>query len=153
MELETKIFAILAILCVLCSACSVYAADDASAMSTDDGIFIDGSGHDGHDGEIIPPDNTHDEEKHAAGMDPYLDGSQDGHNGTVIPPDASHNEAAMNQTNSTHAAGSNDVTNATGNTTNNTIAHNALPATGNPILALLAIAAVLSGATYITRKK
>ena len=144
MELKTKLFAILAIFCVLCSACAVCAADDASAMSADDGIFIDGSNHDGHDGAIIPPDNTHDEAGHAAGMDPYLDGSQDGHNGTIIPPDAAHNEAAMNQTNSTHAAG---------NATNNTIAHNNLPATGNPILALLAITAVLGGATYITRKK
>ena len=153
MELKTKLFAILAIFCILCSACAVCAADDASAMSADDGIFIDGSSHDGHDGAIIPPDNTHDEAGHAAGMDPYLDGSQDGHNGTIIPPDAAHNEAAMNQTNSTHAAGSDDVANATGNATNNTIAHNNLPATGNPILALLAITAVLGGATYITRKK
>ena len=150
MELETKIFAILAILCVLCSACSVYAADDTSAISADEGSLIDGNSH---DSEIIPPDNTHDEAKHAAGMDPYLDGSQDGHNGTIIPTNTTHNETAMNQTNSTHAAGGNNLANATGNTTNKTIAHNTLPATGNPILALLAIAAVLGGATYITRKK
>ena len=81
MELKTKLFAILAIFCVLCSACAVCAADDIGSMSADDGIFIDGSSHDGHDGAIIPPDNTHDEARHAAGMDPYLDGSQDGHNG------------------------------------------------------------------------
>ncbi len=153
MELKTRLFAILAIFCVLCSVCAVSAADDAGVMSADDGIYIDGS-QDGHDGAIIPPDNTHDEARHAAGMDPYLDGSQDGHNGTIIPPDAAHNEQAMmNQTNSTHAAGSDVAANATGNSTGNATAHSTLPATGNPILAFLAITAVLGGATYITRKK
>jgi hypothetical protein len=156
MELKHKLFAILAIFCILGSACAVCAAEDVDAMAADDGDFIDGS-HDGHDGAIIPPDNTHDEAGHAAGADPYLDGSQDGHNGTIIPPDYAHNESAMmnatNSTgNSTHAAGS-DVVNSTGNATVNATAHNALPATGNPIVALIAVAAVLGGASMISKRK
>ena len=152
MELKTRLFAILAIFCVLCSVCAVSAADDAGVMSADDGIFMDGS-HDGHDGAIIPPDNTHDEAGHAAGMDPYLDGSQDGHNGTIIPPDAAHNEQAMmNQTNSTHAAGSDVAANSTGNSTGNATAHGILPATGNPILILLGVSAIIGGAVVLKRK-
>ena len=155
MELKHKLFAILAIFCVLGSACVVCAADDVDAMAADDGVFIDGS-HDGHDGAIIPPDNTHDEAGHAAGADPYLDGSQDGHNGTIIPPDYAHNESAMmNATNSTgnatHAAGS-DVVNSTGNATVNATAHNALPATGNPIIALFVGIAAVGGYAALRRK-
>ena len=121
-------------------------------MSADDGIFMDGSSHDGHDGAIIPPDNSHDEAKHAAGGDNYLDGSQDGHNGTIIPPDYAHNEQAMmNATNSTHAAGS-DVVNSTGNATVNATSHSTLPATGNPLIALLAVCAVLGGASLYRKK-
>ena len=152
MELKNKLFAILAIFCVIFSACAVSASD----MVTDDsGVYLDDS-HDGHDGAIIPPDNTHDEARHAAGEDSYLDASEDGHNGTIIPPDASHDEAAMNATeNSTHAAGENVAAangNATGNSTGNSTAAHLMHATGNPIVALLAICAVLGGAAIIRRK-
>ena len=152
MELKTKLFAILAIFCVLCSACAVCAADDVDAMSADDGIFIDGSSHDGHDGAIIPPDNSHDEARHAAGMDPYLDGSEDGHNGTIIPPDAAHNEAAMdNVTNSTPAAGG-DVSNSTGNSTGINGVNSILPATGNPLVILLGCLAVVGGISVLRNR-
>ena len=153
MELKNKLFAILAIFCVIFSACAVSASD----MVTDDsGVYLDDS-HDGHDGAIIPPDNTHDEARHAAGEDPYLDASEDGHNGTIIPPDVSHDEAAMmNATgNSTHAAGENVAAangNATGNSTGNSTAAHLMHATGNPIVALLAICTVLGGAAIIRRK-
>ena len=153
MELKNKLFAILAIFCMLGSACVVCAAEDVDAMSADDGIFMDGSSHDGHDGAIIPPDNSHDEAKHAAGGDNYLDGSQDGHNGTIIPPDYAHNEQAMmNATNSTHAAGS-DVVNSTGNATVNATSHSTLSATGNPILILLVELAALGGYAAIKKNK
>jgi hypothetical protein len=152
MELKHKLFAILAIFCVLGSACAVCAAGDGDGISANGTVFIDGSSP---DGAIIPPDNTHDEARHAAGADPYLDGSQDGHNGTIIPPDYAHNESAMmnatNSTgNSTHAAGS-DAVNSTGNATNAT-AHNALPATGNPIIALFVGIAAVGGYAALKRK-
>ena len=149
MELKNTIFAILAIFCVVLSACAVSAADEANQGAD---YYLNGN-EDGHNGEIIPPDNTHDEAGHAAGEDPYLDGSQDGQNGTIIPPDVNHNEQAMNSTNSTgnataHAAGENVTS---GNSTNATAAHKML-STGNPILALLAVGAVLGGASIIRKK-
>ena len=93
MELKNKLFAILAVFCVILSACAVSASDDVLGQGSGD--YLDGS-EDGHNGTIVPPDNTHDEAQHAAGADPYLDGSEDGHNGTMVPPDANHDEAAMN---------------------------------------------------------
>ena len=153
MILNKNILAILAIFCVLLSACAVSATDQVDQMTDDDGMYL--SPHeDGHNGAIIPPDNTHDEQRHAAGGDYYLDGSQDGHNGTIIPPDANHNEAAMaNATNSTaHAAGE-PVQNATNHTASASTAAHKLPATGNPILALFAVSAVLGGASVLRRKK
>ena len=65
-----------------------------------------------------------------------------------------HNEAAMmNATNSTaHAAGE-PVQNTTNHTASASTAANKLPATGNPILALFAVSAVLGGASVLRRKR
>lgn len=150
MNLKNNIFAILAIFCVILSACAVSAADHGNIM-TDDGYLDDSE--DGHNGAIIPPDANHNEAAmgNAAGGD-YLDDSEDGHNGTIIPPDTNHNEAAlMNATGNATAAGEN-VQNATGNATNAT-ATSTMPATGNPIIALLAVGAVLGGYTVLRRKE
>ena len=150
MEPKTKIFAILAIFCLLCSACAVCAVEDAGLLSADESILING---DGHGDAIIHPDNSHDEAKHAAGMDPYVNETQDAQNSTVISPDAAHNQQAMvNQTNSTHAAGSGDVVNTTGNATGNSGAKNFLPATGNPVVILLGCLAVIGGVSVFRKK-
>ncbi|MDO5860463.1 LPXTG cell wall anchor domain-containing protein [Methanobrevibacter sp.] len=153
MELKNKLFAILAVFCVILSACAVSASDDVLGQGSGD--YLDGS-EDGHNGTIVPPDNTHDEAQHAAGADPYLDGSEDGHNGTMVPPDANHDEAAMNTT--AYAAGG-DI-NATGNATAdaagenvNATAQHTMPATGNPILLLLGVCAVLGGACVVRKRK
>ena len=72
---------------------------------------------------------------------------EDTHNSMVLPPDYAHSEMnATNTTNTTgHAAGENpDHANATEVHT--------LPATGNPIMVLLAVGAVLSGAFALRRK-
>lgn len=150
MTLNKNILAILAIFCVLISACAVSATDQADQMANDNGIYL--SPHeDGHNGTIIPPDNSYDEQGHAAGGDYYLDGSQDGHNGTIVPSDANHNEQAMaNATNTTaHAAGGDaqNSTNATASATQKMLA------TGNPIIALFAVSAVLGGAYILTNKR
>lgn len=144
MEFKNTIFAILAVFCVIFSACAVSATTDVSDLSND--YYLDGS-HDGHDGLIIPPDNTHDEAQHAAGGDPYLDASEDGHNGTIVPPDANHSEAASNITANApaHAAGGNT------NSTNATATHT-MPATGNPIILLLVAGALVGGYAVIRRK-
>lgn len=145
MELKNKLFAILAVFCVILSACAVSASDDVFSQGSGD--YLDGS-EDGHNGTIVPPDNTHDEAQHAAGADPYLDGSEDGHNGTIVPSDANHDEAAMNTT--YHAAGG-DI-NSTGNSTNATAKHT-MPVTGNPILLLLGVCAIVGGASALRRRK
>ena len=80
---------------------------------------------------------------------------QDTHDSMVLPPDYAHGEnATANATNATsdavgNAAGENVTS---GNTTNATASHT-MPATGNPILVLLAVGAVLGGAAVITRRK
>ena len=56
----------------------------------------------------------------------------------------------MNATNTTVPAAGENTT--AGNTTNATQTHT-LPATGNPILALLAVGAVLGGAEVYRRRK
>lgn len=138
MELRNKLFAILAVFCVLLSACAV-SADDNGDFSADEAQAI-------HDGMVLPPDYAHNESQNASGED--LD-SEAVHDSMILPPDYAHNEAAMaNATNSTgHAAGE-AVSNSTGNTT----AAHSMPATGNPILLLLGVGAVLGGACVLKRK-
>ena len=143
MELKNTIVAILAIFCVVFSACAVCAADDVS------GNFTADEAQTVYDEMILPPDYAHDESAtgQAAGGD--VDGNET-HNSMVLPPDYAHDEAAMmNATNATgHAAGEN-----TANATNNaTASAHTMPATGNPILALLAVGAVLGGACVLKRK-
>ena len=143
MELRNTIFAILAVFCVVLSACAVSAEDDVT------GDFNATDAQDIHDDMILPPDYAHDEDQsQAAGGD--VDGEET-HNSMVLPPDYAHSE--MNVTNATadavaNAAGENATS---GNATNATSA-NTMHATGNPILALLAVGAVLGGAAIIRRK-
>lgn len=133
MKLKNKIFAILAIFCIIASACAVSAANDTNST------YMDGM-YNGYPTEIHDinnaTDNTSDLDAEAI------------HDSMVLPPDYAHSE--MNATNATgHAAGENAT--AT-NTTNATQAHT-LPSTGNPILVLLAVGAVLGGAGVLRRKK
>ena len=149
MDLKISILAILAVLCVVFAAAAVSATDDVD-QSVD--YYIDGY-QDGHNGEIIPPDNSHDEAQHAAGGDYYLDGSEDGHNGTIIPPDAGHNEAKMlNQSANASGEMPNSVNATVQNQTSNATATHKMPATGNPVIALLAVSALLGGYTVLRRK-
>ncbi len=142
MELKNTIFAILAIFCLVASACAVSAADDANGTYADDM----------YDGYINESPNMPD--LHEIMQDNATDNSTSNdtgdidaeavHNSMVLPPDYAHSE--MNATNATgHAAGEN-VTHE-----NATAAHT-LPATGNPILVLLAVGAVLGGALALRRK-
>lgn len=133
MKLKNKIFAILAIFCLIASACAVSAANETNSTYTD-GMY-NGYPTETHDINNAT-DNTSDLDAEAI------------HDSMVLPPDYAHSE--MNATNATgHAAGENAT--AT-NTTNATQAH-ILPATGNPILVLLAVGAVLGGAGVLRRKK
>ncbi len=139
MDLKNTIFAILAIFCVVFSACAVCAADDVSNNSGD---FTIDEAEAIHDGMVLPPDYAHNETQNTT---EDLD-AEAIHDNMTLPPDYAHNEQAMmNTTNGTHAAGENITANAT-------TAH-ALHATGNPILALLAVGAVLGGASLLIRRK
>lgn len=136
MKLKNKIFAILAIFCLIASACAVSAADDVNDTFTDD--LYDGYAQNTPD---MPDLNATDD--NSSDLD-----AEAIHDSMVLPPDYAHSE--MNATNGTgHAAGENVTTT---NTTNTTQAHT-LPATGNPILVLLAVGAVLGGAGVLRRKK
>ena len=133
MKLKNKIFAILAIFCLIASACAVSAANETNSTYTD-GMY-NGYPTETHDINNAT-DNTSDLDAEAI------------HDSMILPPDYAHSE--MNATNATgHAAGENIT--AT-NTTNATQTHT-MPATGNPILALLAVSAVLGGAGILRRKK
>ena len=144
MEFKSKLFAILAIFCVICSACAVSAADNVS--DDGNGLYLDDS-EDGHNGTIIPPDFNHNEAAQAAGGDMYDDGVPyhgDGTDPTATPTD---NVTGANVTG--NAAGANVTAN--GNSTNTTATHT-MPATGNPIILLLGVGAIVGGYAVIRRK-
>ena len=133
MKLKNKIFAILAIFCLIASACAVSAANDTNSTYTD-GMY------NGYPTEIHETNNATD---NSSDLD-----AEAIHDSMVLPPDYAHSE--MNATNATgHAAGEN----ATATNTTNATQTQTLPATGNPILVLLAVGAVLGGAGVLRRKK
>lgn len=157
MNLSKKLLTLLAIFCVIASAGVACAADadvDGNYLSaTDD---MDGVG-DNPDFEGV--DYSTDDGGWAGSQ--YNGNVENGHSGAPeIDPDYAHNEAAgepINATgNSTDNATTNTTTNATAQavqnqTANATSAHNML-ATGNPILLLLGVTAVL-GAGAVLRKR
>jgi len=136
MKLKNKIFAILAIFCLIASTCAVSAADDVNDTFTDDM-------YNGYPTETPDMPDLNATDDNSSDLD-----AEAIHDSMVLPPDYAHSE--MNATNATgHTAGENVTTT---NTTNATQAHT-LPATGNPILALLAVGAVLGGAEIYRRRK
>lgn len=137
MELKNKLFAVLAIFCVIFSACAVCAADSNDVIGineTNDDI------DDAYDDVVV--DET--------GMNDIFDGTERSLNETTVPDvnDTAQNQTDANSTgNATVPAAGGEVSNATNATVNY-----GLPATGNPILALLAICAVLGGTSIYKRK-
>ena len=141
MKLKNNLFVILAIFCVIFSASAVCAADHADLG---DAQILDAS-EDGHNGAIIPADAGHDEQAmlnatHAAG------GDVDNQTNPINQTNTTNSTNTTNATNTTHAAGG-----VAENQTNGT-AQNPTHATGNPILALLTVSAVLGGVAVIKRK-
>ncbi len=139
MDLKNTIFAILAIFCVVFSACTVCAAENVSNTTSfftmDEAIAL-------HEGKL-PHGYAYTETQNTSDN---LD-AEAVHDNGALPHDYAHNEEAMmNATNATgnatHAAGENITTHV----------HHPLPATGNPILALLAVGAVFGGACMLRRK-
>ena len=147
MKHKNIIFAILSILCLVVSACAVSAADDGNATLTDD--MYDGyvrESQDMPDLHKLMENNATDNSTSDDSGD--LD-SEAIHDSMVLPPDYAHSE--MDQMNATNAI------NATGHAAgdpghaNVNPAHK-MPATGNPILLLLAVGSVLGGACAMRKK-
>lgn len=143
MKHKNIIFAILAIFCLVVSACAVSAADDGNITTLTDDMY-DGyvrESPDMPDLHKLMEDNATDNSTSDDSGD--LD-SEAIHDSMVLPPEYAHSE--MDQINATgHAAGEN-VTHA------NASAAHTLPATGNPILLLLAVGSVLGGACAMRKK-
>ena len=153
-----KLLTILAIFCVIASA-GVVCAEDAHA-DVYDGTYLGVS--DGVDGV-----GDHNDFDDVADYDGGYAGSQyngnveNGHPGSLeIDPDYAHNEAAGEPNNATGNSTGNATGNVTGNATANAVqnstanatsSHN-MHATGNPILLLLGVTAVLGGGAVLRRK-
>lgn len=123
MKFKNQIFAILAVLCVILSVCAVSAVDDVNSSATDGDNYDPG----------VP--------SHADGTDPTADDETGGDN--YDPGIPEHGDG----TDPTETTADNAAGGAKAATTNS------MPATGNPILVLMAIGAVLGGATLMNRKK
>lgn len=160
MNLSKKLLTLLAIFCVIASAGVVCAAD---ANSDVDGTYL--SAVDDMDGVGDNPDfegvDYSTDDGGWAGSQ-YNGNVENGHSGAPeIDPDYAHNEAAGEPINATGNSTDNATTNTTGNATtqavqnqtaNATAAHNML-ATGNPILLLLGVTAVLGAGAALRRRK
>ena len=137
MELKNKLFAVLAIFCVIFSACAVCAADDVMGLNeTHDDISDD------YPYDEVVVDET--------GMNDTFDGTQRSLNETSLPDvnDTAQNQTDANSTgNATVPAAGSNVSNVT-----NATANDGLPATGNPVLGLLAVSSLL-GVASLYRKK
>ena len=137
MDLNKKLLALLAIFCVIVSASAVCAADN-----------------DGYAGSNYQDTNGVSD----VGNGTAIDGNQDAlEPGAGLPLENQTNNVTANTTdnatgNTTGNATNNVTANATSNSTNATSIQNML-ATGNPIIALLAVGAIAGGYAVIRRNK
>ncbi len=127
MNFKTTIFSVLAIFCLVCSVCAVSAEDGNGTDIDDNSTLID----------------ENDTEIDETGMDDIFDGTEYEYNETV--------GAAMEPIAGVDAS-VNETANASGENANTTAAQN-MPVSGNPILALFAVTAVLGGCTMLRRRK
>ena len=147
MDIKRKLLVLLAIFCIIGSAGLVCAAEDGGFAGSDYQYMNDVNGSQAYDGGYA-----------GSNYDGGYAGSQYYNNaepGNGLPLENQTNPFAGNATgnatgNSTHNAAG--AANATGNATPATSSHNML-ATGNPILALLAVTAIIGGYGIIKRDK
>lgn len=148
MDLSKKLLSLLAIFCVIASAGVACAADVGSGDGVIDGYAGMQYGA-AADDAVLEDGITQDD---AAGADTLEPGNGLPLENQTGPVGNTTSNAVGNATgnatgNSTgHAAG--EPTNTTGNAT----ANHSMPATGNPILALFAVTAVLGGYAALRRK-
>ena len=150
MDLSKKLLTLLAIFCVIASAGVVCAADsDGGYLATD---YADDLG-DVDDGGYAGS-NYQDDGGWAGSQ--YEDG---GYAGSNYRDDggwagSQYNETLENQTaQNTTALAAGEPVNATANVTANSTTSHTMLATGNPVLLLLGVSAVLGGVAVLRRKK
>ncbi|MBQ6099524.1 MAG: hypothetical protein IJL02_06645 [Methanobrevibacter sp.] len=140
---STKKLTLFAVFCVIASACVVCVVDAANPEGLDVGQYPDND-YGLTDDSITDPDSTHSQ---LAAGEPAE--NQTDANITV--------EDAMAESPLFQSAPSNvtinETGNATGNATNATATAHTMLATGNPILALLAVGAGIGATVVISRKK
>ena len=144
MDIAKKILCLLVIFCILGPCLVAVSAEDTDGHYGDDfdGGYA-GYQYDDFDGAMAAAENSTVDD----GDEPAI---------PFIDPDYAHMEPGSNQTdNATNAtphvpAAGETVTSSTNNTV--AAAHSTLPATGNPIIILLGVMAVLGGAGILRRK-
>ena len=152
MDITKKLLTLLAIFCVIASAGVVCAEDVSQDGYAGSNYDMDqagyaGSSYDMDQGGYAGSNYDMDQGGYAGSQ--YAAGEMGGYAGSQYSQTAEN--ATGEPVNETVTAPQ-DV-NATGNVTGNATAPHTMLATGNPILALLAVGAVLGGAAVITRRK
>ncbi|WP_295116147.1 LPXTG cell wall anchor domain-containing protein [uncultured Methanobrevibacter sp.] len=141
MDISKKLLALLAIFCVVVSAGVVCAADyDGGNLGSD---YADDMG--GYSGSQY-------EDSGYAGSNYQDDGGWAGSQYNETLENAAANQTAQNTTNATGLAAG-EPTNVTDNMTANATSTNTMLATGNPILMLLGVSAILGSAAVLRRRK
>ena len=144
MDLSKKLLTLLAIFCVIASAGVVCAEDVGS-----DGFDTYGVDEGGYAGSQYDLDN----QGGYAGSQ-YNESQEGGYAGSQYQDDGGWAGSQYNET-VENAAGEpvNETAAVDANVTGNSTVPHSMLATGNPILVLLAVGAVLGGAAVITRRK
>ena len=139
MNLTKKLLTLLAIFCVIASATAVCAADDGGYAGSQ---YEDG----GYAGSQYQDDGGW------AGSQ-YNESEEGITDKPLIDPDYAHMDPAAGAPDDNETANATDVVSEDAASDATGSASHTMPATGNPILALLAVGAVLGGAAVIGRKK
>ena len=147
MDLSKKLLTLLAIFCVIASAGVVCAADVSSNGLDDNQYSIPQEGYAG---------SQYDENQEGGYAGSQYDVNQEGGYAGSHYDVNQEGGYAGSQYNKTveNAAGEHltETGNITGNTTGNATASHTMPATGNPIMALFVVCAILGGYAIIRRK-
>ncbi len=145
MDFKKTLLTLLAIFCVVVSAGAVCAADGdsyddvwAESQYEDDGGW---AGSQYNETAETDADSSQYNETDAGLTDRPL-----------IDPDYAHTEAAGEPTNETGNSTVEGTSDVAENTTTNSTAPHTMPATGNPIIALIGVTAVLGGYTILRRR-
>ena len=152
MDINTKILALLAIICVIAAAGIVCAADNnvnaGSHYHNMNGVS--GSQYNAHEVKVLEPGNGLPLENQTAPAHVNATGNATSHVAVNATTNVTGNATHVNATNTTGNA-----THANATHSNATPAHatHSMPATGNPIIALLAVSGLIGGYAVLKRNQ